>query len=86
MLTGQNTLVDTLIWTTTVIWNSWISEWDYWFWITVPEQQCRAAASMGWASVLKIQPPDSTTHSPKGVLIISPENQWKQDFKSISFP
>ena len=52
----------------------------------MPEQQCRAAASMGWASVLKIQPPDSTTHSPKGVLMISPENQWKQDFKKYLIP
>ena len=38
-----------------VSWNGWFSEWNYWFWITVPEQMVEKPPQFWTLVVLKIE-------------------------------
>ena len=36
-------------------WNGWFSEWNYWFWVTVPEQMVEKPPQFWTLVVLKIE-------------------------------
>ena len=38
-----------------VSWNGWFSEWNYWFWVTVPEQMVEKPPQFWTLVVLKIE-------------------------------